>query len=126
LGRSKRSEAAVIEGERPVPPRVTAAARILFRAFCPVCGKSISERRVTLREGTVPLETQPYFESIEWNKDNPFGTTVLAAGRGSFTQWEYINPEDAPELFEAVKARLIQAVREWIDRGWLEKEDILG
>jgi len=127
LGRPKRSEtkAVVAPAVRPVTT-TTAPAGKIFRAFCPVCGKSISDRRTVLRQGSVTLETQPYFESIQWDEDKPFGTMLLAAGRGSFTQWDYINPDDAPELFEAVRVRLIQAVREWINKGWLEREEILA
>lgn len=126
MGKRKRSEVreAAAPAIQPVTTILAPAGKIL-RAFCPVCGKSISDRRTTLRQGAITLETRPYFESIEWDENKPFGTAILAAGRGSFTQWEYINPGDAPELFEAVRARLIQAVREWVNKGWLEREELL-
>jgi hypothetical protein len=49
---------------------------------------------------------------------------LSAAGKGSLKDWQYINPEDAPELFEALKGRFRHAIKEWIERGWLLPSDI--
>jgi hypothetical protein len=49
---------------------------------------------------------------------------LSAAGKGSLRDWEYINPQDAPELFEALKARFKDAIKEWLEKGLLEPSDI--
>lgn len=128
MSRKKRSETGAIAVIEPVVPPVISPAEVKrnLEAICPLCGKGIPERRVTLRQGSYAIETQPYFETIQWDGNKPFGVALTAGGRGSFKNWEYIGPEDAPELFGALKSRFIQAVREWVDKGWLEKDDILG
>lgn len=94
--------------------------------FCPICGRGIPEKRVTERvEGKdIALETQEYFSSIEWNPDQPFGMSRLAAGKKSFADWHYVSPEEAPELFKQVKKRFLDAVREWREKGWITKEEL--
>lgn len=87
-------------------------------ALCPVCGKTVTDRAVKL--GGVTVGKTPYFETIEWDKDKPFGVAIATGGRGSFTEWHHISKEDAPELFEGLKERLLQAVKEWLDKGWIE------
>jgi hypothetical protein len=95
-------------------------------AFCLLCGHSIPENRVTDRvEGKdIALETTPYFDSIEWREDQPFGMSRAAAGKKSFADWHYIEPEDAPEFFEAYRLNLIRAVRLAIKRGWIKREEL--
>jgi len=129
MSRKKRSElGAIAVAEPAVAPPVTSPAevKVTLEALCPLCGKGIPERRVTQRQGSMVIETQPYFEAIQWDGNKPFGIALAAGGRGSFKNWEYIDPEDAPELFKALKARFIQAAKEWLAKGWLEKDDILG
>lgn len=128
-GKEEASEklGAVAVAPEPVIPAVAPAeVKVMLEAICPVCGRSIPERRVTRWLSSVAVETQPYFDSIEWDENKPFGVALSAAGRGSLRDWNYITPEEAPELFEAVKARLIQAVKEWVAKGWIAKEEILG
>lgn len=98
--------------------------KVLRCAFCPVCGKTIAERRGTVRTKIGTLETMPYFDSIIWEKDKPFGMIVATTGKSSFKNWQYIDKEDAPELFNALKARFIDAIREWQEKGWIKPDEI--
>lgn len=128
MPRLKRSERiakamAVKPGPAPTevaPPKV---AERLVAAICPVCGRTVPEKRA-IRIGYVTVDKVDYFSSIEWDENKPFGVSYSPRGRGSM-EWNYIGPEEASALFEAVRSRLIQAVREWIKKGWLTKEDIL-
>ena len=121
MGRPKRSDTAVhkapvVERERP---RGTAT---IVGAFCPCCGKTIQDRAVKV--GNISVGRVPYFDSIEWDPNKPFGVRFSATGRGSLKDRESIGPEDAPELFEGLKRRLIAATKEWEAKGWLTAEDL--
>lgn len=129
MARKKRStklaKGAVAVRPAPVSEVAKVAAERFIIAFCPVCGHSIPEKRAK-KIGYVTVDRVPYFESINWDANKPFGVSYSAAGRGSLRDWQYITPEEAGELFEAMKARFIQAIEEWIKKGWLEKGEILG
>ena len=101
----------------------------LYRqAFCPVCGTA---------HGTVVTETvrgKPYIvlgRGNYWNRtkdfdpDKPFGVIQETKGRGSFNLVGYFSPEeDIDGFFPLVKARLLQATKEWVDKGWIKREEI--
>jgi hypothetical protein len=121
MPRRKRSEKVEV-AVRPAPVRPQVAAERIVAAICPCCGRTIPEKRA-IKAGYVTVDHIGYFASIEWDEKKAFGVSYLPGGRGSMG-WSYIDPEEAPELFEAVKARLIRAVREWINKAWLSEEEI--
>jgi hypothetical protein len=47
-----------------------------------------------------------------------------ATGKNSFSDWHYINPKDAPDLFQAMKNRFLTALGEWVDKGWITKGEV--
>ena len=96
-------------------------------AFCPLCLKQIFEYHVVGRVKGMPTETERYFDSVKRKdgKTHPFGMRRPTSGRGSFTNWQHINPEDNPELFEEVKRNLLLAIREWaVEKKWVSAEEI--
>lgn len=125
MPRKKRSERLAEVAVRPAPkPVVTGVvAQRVIGCFCPVCGRTISQFRA-IKAGYVTVDQLRYFESIDWDPSKPFGISFDAAGRGSLANWEYIGPEDAPELFEAAKGRFLQALKEWLDKGWIKREEL--
>ena len=108
----------------PSARRRSSSSATITNAFCPTCGRTIPEYHVLTRTSYGAGERQPYFESIAWDPHHPFGLRLSAAGKGSLTDWQYINPEDAPELFEALKGRFINAIKEWVAKGWLKRTDL--
>lgn len=125
-GRLKRSEkrARLPAVEPQIPPPILATGTALG-AFCPVCGHTIPENRA-IKIGHVTVDRVGYFGSIDWDPNKPFGASFAArGGRGPFREWHYISPEEAPELFKAVKGRLIDAVREWVEKGWINEEELI-
>ena len=96
----------------------------IMDAFCTVCGRTIPQNKAVKHDGSITTEVLPYFEAIGWNPDQPFGRRLPTTGRGSLKNWSYINKEDAPELFEALRERMLMAIRLWIDRGWIKREEI--
>lgn len=123
LKRSEKAERVV----RPAPrPAVTGkVGKLVVRATCPVCGHSIPEKRA-IKAGYTTVDWIGYFDSIDWDPNKPFGTAFYATGGhpGPTANWFPIAPEDAPELFEAVKGRFLQALREWLDKGWIKREEL--
>jgi len=133
MGRRKRSDRqqekpAVATLERPeAEARVlTTGAKAILFALCPICGRSIPEQRVTARGTYGALEKKPYFETIDWDADKPFGVRLATSGKGSFKNWDYIDKDEVPELFEALKKRLLEAIKEWLHKGWLSEEEVAG
>jgi len=130
MGRRKRSDRqqekpAVAILERP-KAEAQVRAKATLAALCPICGRSIHEQRATARNIYGALEKKPYFETIDWDADKPFGVRLATSGRGSFKNWDYIDRDEAPELFEALKKRFLEAIKEWLHKGWLSKEEVAG
>lgn len=125
MPRKKRSEklaeVAVKPARKPVVTGVVAQRTI--GCFCPVCGRTISQFRA-IKVGYVTVDQLRYFESIDWDPSKPFGISFAAGGRGSLQDWAYISPEDAPELFEALKGRFLDALGEWLTKGWIKHEEL--
>lgn len=119
----KRSER-IKEVKVPSPVQVERkGAAEVVAAICPTCGRTIPSERA-LKVGSITVGKVGYFDSIDWDEAKPFGVAYQANGRGSFRYNRHIGPEEAPELFEALKARLKEAVREWRKKGWFSSEDI--
>lgn len=100
------------------------------QALCPVCGSA---------HGKVATSRVPGKPSIKWNfvnywerikdfdPDKPFGVIQgVGLGRGrSFKHIGYFSPEeDIDGYFPLVKLRLLNAVKEWLNKGWLSKDEI--
>ena len=127
MPRKKRSEK-IREAARPIErPERKAAAPVVagetFAALCPVCGRAIPEGRA-VRIGGITVGKTPYFDTIEWDPNKPFGVALSAGGRGSFREWRHIGPEELPEMFDQVRGRLLDAVKEYYNKGWLTDNDL--
>lgn len=136
MARKKRSEkeTGVPERRRQVTPapRIAREAGEYRSAFCPVCATSHGTKRL---EYPYPA-TQNFWQWLNdrdgergLGKDEPFGVIqAVGLGRGhSFGVLGYFGPEDDPDgYYPLVKARLLQAVRRWLQKGWLSKEEIEG
>jgi hypothetical protein len=126
MPRLKRSQKERAVRPTPRPAAVKAAVgKLVVRATCPLCGHSVPEKRA-IKAGYTTVDWIGYFDSIDWDPNKPFGTAFYATGGhpGPTANWFPIQPEDAPELFEAVKGRFLQALREWLDKGWIKREEL--
>ena len=83
------------------------------QALCPVCGRSAA---LTDRYGT------PRWLVPERRQERPFGYRFSPGER--FRDRRPLEPGDDPELFGAVRSALLAAVQEWLERGWLEREEL--
>ena len=116
----KRGQGKIAATKRVVQRQV----REQLMCFCPVCGKTMG-RSVTLKVKYMPLEYAPYLTTIEFDPNKPFGVALETLGRGLGKRViRYLDPDDMPEDFELLKARLIQAKKEWVDKGWITPEEV--
>jgi len=78
---------------------------------------------------------KPYFgierHDNRWEKtktftgDKPFGVVKSSEGKGSMKFERYYGiDEDEEGYFLAMKARLLNIVSEWLEKGWLTKEEV--
>ncbi len=98
------------------------------QVFCPVCGTAHGQEVTETVEGKpwMVLSRRNYWERTkEFDPDKPFGVIQETAGRGSFNLIGYFQPEeDIDGSFPLVKARLLQATKEWMDKGWITREEV--
>lgn len=101
---------------------------LVRQAICPICGTS---HGITVTE-TVPgkkyikLKRGNYWERTkDFDPDKPFGVIQETFGRGTFKLIGYFSPEeDQDGFFPLVKARLLQATKEWLAKGWITKDEV--
>ena len=100
------------------------------QAICPVCGVGHGQRVTEFVPGKryMVLERENYWTKrlAEWPEEIHLGTIQEALGRNTFKFLGYYDPEDAvaAAFFEPVKQCLLNAVRDWILKGWLLTEEV--
>lgn len=100
------------------------SAKEQFLWFCPICGTSHGIRKEKI-DNKYTQETVPYLSTIEFDPNKPFGVALITLGRGKGKEVSrYLLPGDMPNDFIAVKQRMIQAVKEWIDKEWIDYSDL--
>lgn len=105
--------------------KVTAQSKLYYRWLCPVCGKAHG-MRVTKKAAYLVLERKPYVETINWIPEKPFGVIVVYEGRGKgVTLVGYFQPgQDPDNFFPKVKERFLDALKEWLQKGWLTDSEV--
>jgi len=100
------------------------------QALCPVCGRAAGVKRLEYPQGGYwpGRSTQNFWEyTKDFDPDKPFGVIQeVGGGRGhSFKVIGYFNPEDDIDgYYPLIKARLLNAVKEWLNKDWLTKEEV--
>jgi len=98
------------------------------QALCPVCGTAHGTEVTERVPGKhyIALERRNYWERTkDFKADKPFGVIQETLGRGSFRALGYFSPEeDVDGFFPLVKARLLAATKEWLDKGWITTTEI--
>ena len=98
------------------------------QAFCPVCGITHgTEVTETVRgKPYIKLKRRNFWERVkDYDPDKPFGVIQETTGRGSFKLVGYFSPEeDEDNFYPLIKARLLQAVKEWMDKGWIARGEV--
>lgn len=101
----------------------------LYRqAICPLCGTShgIEVTETVPGKKYIKLRRRNYWERVkDFDPDKPFGVIQETTGRGSFKLVGYFSPEeDVDNFFPLIKARLLQAMKEWVSKGWIAREEV--
>lgn len=109
-------------------PIVGKAPTIFRRAHCPVCGHQVGLVRKTVPgQPHLTLEYENPWDSPRpgVNGKRPFGIILESVGRGTIRVVGYYDPQDGdPEgFFPRVRARLIEAVQDWLSKGYLSLDD---
>lgn len=144
MGRKKRSEiltekrgeilTEVTIKEKPevrLAPPVVKPTKEYRQAICPVCGRSAGLKRVEYpaKGYYSPPATENFWQyTKDFDPNKPFGVIQeVGGGKGhSFRVIGYFNPEDDVDgFFPLVKARLLKAVREWRDKGWITEQELI-
>lgn len=98
------------------------------QAICPVCGVAHGTEVTKTQPGKpyIKLARRNYWErTLDFDPGKSFGVIQETVGRGSFRVIGYFNPdEDKDGFFPLVKSRLLQAVKEWVDKGWISREEV--
>ncbi len=114
------------QGACPKPP--SQETPVIKQALCPVCGRAVGylwERDPIFK---TKLRRINYWEKTkEFVPDKPFGVIQQAgmANLRGFQVLGHFNPEEDTEgFFPLVRARLLEAVKEWLEKGWLTREEV--
>lgn len=137
MPRKKSSEKRAEQGkapallERPVPMEARARPTGEYRqAICPVCGRAAGTKRLEYPQKGYysPVPTENFWSyTQDFDPDKPFGVIQeVGAGKGhSFKVIGHFSPEeDIDGYFPLVKARLLNAVKEWLNKGWLTRDEV--
>jgi hypothetical protein len=98
------------------------------QAICPVCGTAhgVEVTETVPGKRYIKLQRRNYWERVKgFDPAKPFGVIQETSGRGSFKLVGYFGPEeDKDGFFPLVKARLLAAVKEWVNKGWITRAEL--
>ena len=100
---------------------------IIRKAFCPVCFMTHGREVLVTVVGKpwIVLKRGNFWAGRTVDPDKPFGVIQESKGRGTLKMLGYFEPEeDEDGYFPLVKGLLIAAVKKWLDRGWLTREEL--
>ena len=104
----------------------------LYEALCPVCGRTIPEKKITKRKKYYfeENEHENYFTRMDrlWDQDKGFWGLIRQTGGGRGAGLPIIGyleqPEDYPEFFGQLQEAMLRAIRYYLTRGWIQPEQI--
>ena len=103
----------------------------LYEALCPVCGRTIPQKKVTKRrEYPEENEHENYFDRMDrlWDQQKDYWGLIRQTGGGRGAGLPIIGylerPEDYPEFFEQLQKALLRAIKYYLDKSWIKPEQI--
>lgn len=96
-------------------------------SFCGLCGRTMGMKNV-LGEPKKPWtkigEENRWAATADFTGDKPFGVVKSSEGRGTmmFVRYYDIN-EDIEGYFPYMKARMLALLSEWMEKGWVTREE---
>ena len=95
--------------------------------FCPMCGLSVGVKNITIKgKPWIKVDEENLWEKAQhFTGDKPFGVIKSSEGRGTMKMMGYYGiEEDIEGYYPLMKNRLLHVIEEWIDKGWLSKEEV--
>lgn len=104
---------------------------IIYNFPCPLCGVAHGTRNVYKqgenRKRVVEARANFWESPQSFEPGHPFGVIQQSLGRGLITTLRHIAPnEDPTGSFPLIKSRLLAVITEWVEKGWLDKEELSG
>ena len=98
-------------------------------AFCPTCGRTMGMKTILRTPGKpymgIARRENRWEATKEFTGDKPFGVVKSSEGRGSLKFERYYGiDEDLEGYFPLMKNRLLNVIKEWIDKDWLSREEV--
>ena len=133
---SEKLSLSQVEKPRAVAVSAEPPASVYRSVFCPVCGVSHGRKILEYPSKYFELPVTENFwewlqkrsEELGYEEEAPFGV-IQEVGRGrghGFKVVGYFGPEDDVDgVFPLVKERLLRVVKNWLQRGWLKREELM-
>ena len=81
-------------------------------AFCPVCGRGMSEKHTD--------------HMLDMRNDEKHFGISKETGRAGFKNFEYTDIKDAPSFYAKLKILFLAAISVWVEKGWIKKEELIN
>ncbi len=129
MARKKRKEkeaAARLPESAIAPPKINVSTATVYYGTCPTCGRRFPALRAIKDGAGHVIDHIGYFNAIDWDPGKPFGSAWDPTGDRSIGNIRPITPDQAPELLEGLKTRMIDGILEFIQKGWMGKDEVLS
>lgn len=98
-------------------------------AFCVLCGRTMGKRTIYRQPGKphfgIERQDNLWEQTADFTGDKPFGIVKSSEGRGTMKFERYYDiDEDTEGYFSFMRQRLLNVVKEWLEKGWISVEDI--
>lgn len=93
---------------------------------CPMCGRA-GGRQVVLKKGSTWRKKGTvnfWAGTANFNPNKPFGVILETTGRGTLQKVGTFTPEEDTEYFPFIKFRLLNVIKEWVEKGWVSESEI--
>ena len=99
--------------------------------FCVMCGRTRGTKNVYLVPekpwmGVTDVENR-WEATQEFTGAKPFGVVKSSGGRGTLQMVRYYDiDEDTEGYLPLMKSRLLAIMGEWLEKGWVTRDELLG
>ncbi len=102
---------------------------IIYSVFCPMCGVVHSNRviRDPARKNQIVSRVKFWEGRSGGDAEHKYGVIQESQGRGTLRVIREFSPNEDPSgSFFFVKDRMLAAVKEWVEKGWIDKGEVEG
>lgn len=96
--------------------------------FCPMCRRNMGKKNILIEPNkpwTKTGEENLWEKALAFTGETHFGVVKSSEGRGTMQFVRYYEiEEDSEGYFPPMKAQLLAVIKEWLDKGWLTREEV--